>query len=185
MTDGLTAEGLGLETLGLRPFIDLLSFVATFAESHRRHQLLTSLPQVKIVIAGRISPSFFEAPPPNLSAIGIVDETAALALIRKSRVLLNSVTVFPAGSHERIWYGMACGAAVCTDYSSFVEETMTYGREILSLEDAMASQGGSLAEKLAGTTGVLGTAHAARHVYAASHTWRQRARVIHEAMTGI
>ena len=184
ITDALAAEGLGIETLGLSPFIDLLSFVATFAESHQRHQLLTSLPLVRITIAGRISPSFFATPPPNVSSIGMVDETAAMALMRKSRILLNSVTVFPAGSHERIWYGMACGAAICTDHSSFVEETMTYGRDILSLEDAMASQGASLAEKLAASTGVLDTAHAARDLYAVHHTWRQRARIIHAAMTG-
>ena len=182
MLKGLAAEGLEIGTLGVRTFIDLLVFVATFAESHQRHRLLTSLPQVKVVIAGRISPSFFETPPPNVSAIGVVDETAAVALMRKSRILLNSVTVFPAGSHERVWYGMACGAAICTDHSSFVAETLTYGKEVLDLEEAIASGGANLAELLAAGTGVLDAAHAARPIYAAHHTWRQRARIIHEAM---
>jgi hypothetical protein len=184
MVSGLTAEGLEIGTMGTRTFMDMLIFVATFAESHQRHRLLTSLPQVKIVIAGCISPSFFETPPPNVSAIGVVDETAALALMRKSRILLNSVTVFPAGSHERVWYGMACGAAICTDHSSFIEETLTYGKEVLSLEEAIASQGASLAELLAAPPGVLDIAHAARPIYAAHHTWRHRARIIHEAMRG-
>ena len=182
MVNGLTAEGLEIGTLGPRNFIDLLVFVATFAESHQRHRLLTSLPQVNIVIAGQISPDFFESSLSNLTQIGVVDEAAAMALMRKSRILLNSVTVFPAGSHERIWYGMACGAAICSDYSRFVAETLTYGREILDLEEAIASQGGSLADKLAGTIGVLDTAHAARPIYAANHTWRHRARIIHAAM---
>ena len=35
---------------------------------------------------------------------------------------------------------------------------------------------------LAGTIGVLDTAHAARPIYAANHTWRHRARIIHAAM---
>jgi hypothetical protein len=178
----LSAEGLTPEALGMKPFLDLLRFLAAFAESHNRHRLLTGLGRVRITVAGRVSPGFFETVPDNLHLLGMVDEQAALALMRRSRLLLNSVTVFPAGSHERIWYGMACGAAICTDRSSFIEETLTYGTHLLDLAEAMAGGGETLADILAGPPGVLEMARTARPVYAAHHTWRRRAGIIQRAM---
>jgi len=180
----LAAEGLTPEGLGLRPFLDLLRFLAAFAESHNRHRLLTGLGRVRLTVAGRVSPGFFDAVPDNVHLLGMVDETAALALMRRSRILLNSVTVFPAGSHERVWYAMACGAAVCTERSSFIEETLDWGAHLLDAADAIASDGDTLAEALAAQSGVLEMARAARIPYSANHTWRRRAGIIHRAMTG-
>ncbi|MBC7952215.1 MAG: glycosyltransferase family 1 protein [Rhodospirillaceae bacterium] len=180
--NGLAAFGLSIEAVGPQPLIKLLRIICPFVESYNRHRTLTSLGKVKVVIAGSIAPDFFDKQPHNVSALGIVDEQAAMALMRRSRILLNSVTVFPGGSHERVWYGMACGAAICADESDFIKETLTYGTHLLSLEDAIASGGETLADHLARTKGVVETAHAAREIYAAHHTWRHRARIISRAM---
>jgi hypothetical protein len=180
--DGLTAFGLSIDSIGVQAFIHLLRFVCKFAESHNRYRLLTSLGKVRISVAGYVDGAFFERMPENLSLLGAVDETAAMALLRRSRIVLNSVTVFPAGSHERVWYGMALGAAACTDRSTFIEETLDWGTHVLSLDEAVASGGESLADRLAAAGGVLNCARAARDIYAAHHGWRQRARIIHRAM---
>jgi hypothetical protein len=178
----LASESLSPETLGMPPFLDLLRFIAAFVESHNRLRLLTNLGDVAVTVAGRVAPGFFERQPDNIRLFGVVDEQAALALMRRSRIVLNSVTVFPAGSHERIWYGMACGAAICTERSSFVEETLSFGPHLLSLDEAIASNGGTLAEILSRSKGVLDVAHAVRSLYETNHTWHQRARIIDRAM---
>ncbi|OAN51405.1 hypothetical protein A6A04_15900 [Paramagnetospirillum marisnigri] len=184
LSAALSSVSLGVESLGRSAFLDLLRFLCRFLESFNRHRVLTSLGKVKVTLAGSIAPGFFASAPANVESLGAVDEQAAMALMRRSRILLNSVTVFPGGSHERVWYGMAMGAAICTEPSTFLEETLSFGDHLLSLEDAVESGGASLAEALAAPTGVLPQARAALPLYAAAHTWRHRARIIHDAMVG-
>jgi spore maturation protein CgeB len=42
--------------------------------------------------------------------------------MQRAKILLNSVSVFPRGAHERVFYGMACGACVVTDESEYLNK---------------------------------------------------------------
>lgn len=179
---GLGAQGISLPQLGLREFLAHLKFLAAFAESHARWRLLTSLPQVAITHVGNIGAGVFESAPSNIRFLGPATETEVLELMRQARILLNLVEIFRGGSHERIWYGMALGAAVCSERSAFVAETLTYGRHLLAVEDALDTGGDSLAEMLARPHEIAAMAAAAREPYGLHHTWRARSRIIAQAM---
>src|SRR6202012_4744155 len=117
--------------------------------------------------------------------LGFIDDFAEIRkLMARSRIVLNSTNKFPDGSHERIWYGMAEGAAVLTDASRYLERYFTHGRDILYLP-----RHGDLTEIAAEVTSLLAAprrldqlVEAARPVYAAHHTWRTRLEILFALM---
>ena len=55
------------------------------------------------------------------------------AFMARSKIVLDATSKFPHGAHERIWYGMAEGAAILTDRSTYMEQDFTHGADILFL----------------------------------------------------
>ncbi len=82
----------------------------------------------------------------------------------------RQVTVFPDGSHERIWYGMAMGCAIATDFSRYLAENFSAGESILF----WPKDGREIAEMAAAAVADLDHLRemtaAAGAVYAAKHT---------------
>ncbi|KAF0223738.1 MAG: hypothetical protein FD176_1764 [Rhodospirillaceae bacterium] len=178
----LLSKGLTPAAAGLSNVLESLGFLSRFAESHNRWRLLTALAGRSITVCGLLEPQFFGQLPAGVDYRGLTDEEGVIALMRRAKVLLNSVSVFPAGSHERIWYGMAHGAVVCSERSRFVEETLRFGDHLLSLEQAVDSRGASLDPWLGDSSARAAMSEAASVIYADNHTWRHRAAIIHEAM---
>lgn len=54
-----------------------------------------------------------------------VEFPEALDLMSKSKFVLNSFPSFSYGVHERVLYGMACGAVVVTNKNDFIESEFT------------------------------------------------------------
>lgn len=106
----------------------------------------------------------------------------SLRLMRRSKVVINVAQKFPHGSHERIWYGMATGAAVISNHSSFVAEDFTHGENILFYEDP--AQVGDLVQQALARARHRDLAAAALPVYVRGHTWMERAERILVAMAG-
>lgn len=106
----------------------------------------------------------------------------SLQLMRRSKVVINVAQKFPHGSHERVWYGMANGAALITNYSSFVAESFTHGENILFYEDP--NEVGALVHQALTRSRHRDIAAAALPIYAGSHTWMERAERILGAMAG-
>lgn len=110
---------------------------------------------------------------------GEVDFSAALALMARSRVVLNVNANFGAGSHERPLCALNAGAAAATDYSSFYAAHFNDGEEIAmyhwrDLETGLARIG-QLAEDPAAA---LAMAQAGQKKVAAAHLWRHRVDAI-------
>lgn len=177
LTQGLTVADLGLDNV-----VNGLDFLCRFAESHNRWRLLTSLWDLPVSLYGLVDDRFFDRLPDNVTYGGIATEEQVIALMSRCKVLLNSVSVFPQGGHERLWYGLACGAAICTDHSQFVAESLTYGRHLLDLEEARDSRGETLRPWLTDEPGRRDMVNAAREIYVGRHTWRHRAAIIQQAM---
>lgn len=53
-----------------------------------------------------------------------------LPLMNDSKIVLNTMTWFKAGAHDRIFNGMLSGAAVVTDDSTYLRREFTDGREL-------------------------------------------------------
>lgn len=68
---------------------------------------------------------------PNFIFHGRISPTQIFDKMSDSKIILNSMPWFKAGSHERIFNGMLAGGVVITDYSSYLENTFIHGEDIL------------------------------------------------------
>jgi hypothetical protein len=166
-------------------FAELVTTILTIGEQNRRLSVLLALPDsLNVAVASDYLPKALRDRP-HIRYLGYVDDFAEIRrLMGRTRIVLNMTGKFPCGSHERIWYAMAEGAVVLTDFSVFMQETFTDGETIrylprkpLDAEDfrplaALARDPGRLDRM----------AEAATTLYRARHTWRTRASLLRDAM---
>jgi hypothetical protein len=182
----LRKHGLSLGTaLSRDQFAELISTILAVGEHNRRFAVLTALPEaLTVAVASDYLPKALRERA-NIRHLGYVGDFAEIRrLMGRSRIVLNMTGKFPAGSHERIWYAMAEGAVVLTDFSVFVEQTFVDGETIVYLprrpvgpDDlaplaALAWDAERLDRLSAGATAV----------YRAHHTWSKRASLLIDAI---
>lgn len=118
---------------------------------------------------------------PYLDYRGKVLAPEILPLMNDSKVVLNTMTWFKAGTHDRVFNGMLAGAAVVTDESAYMRSEFRDGEELVmfSLKEL-----GMLPERVFSLFGHMDAAqqmsdrgyHAAKE----NHTWKSRAEYIRE-----
>lgn len=118
---------------------------------------------------------------PYLDYRGKVLAPEILPLMNNAKVVLNTMTWFKAGAHDRIFNGMLAGAAVVTDDSTYLRREFRDGEELMmfSLKEL-----GTLPERVFALFGHIEEAQriAERGYRAAkeNHTWKSRAEYIEE-----
>ena len=118
---------------------------------------------------------------PYLDYRGKVLAPQILPLMNNSKIVLNTMTWFKAGSHDRVFNGMLAGAAVVTDDSSYMRQEFSDGKELVmfSLDDIK-----NLPERVFELFGhMTKTQEMADLGYAGAkrrHTWENRAEYIRE-----
>lgn len=122
----------------LGKIITELRFIDSFAVSFYREQM------VRVLAESGITVTVFgtgwdrcEWEHPNLVYGGEIPPAGILELMKQSKVVLNTMTWFKRGVHDRIFNGMLAGAAVVSDDSEYLKEHFTNGCElqIFSLQD--------------------------------------------------
>lgn len=104
-----------------------------------------------------------------------------LPLMNDSKVVLNTMTWFKAGAHDRIFNGMLAGAAVVTDDSTYMKSEFRDGEELVmfSLKEL-----GTLPERVFSLFGHLDETqqmvNRGYHAAKEGHTWKSRAEYIRE-----
>lgn len=118
---------------------------------------------------------------PYLDYRGKVLAPQILPLMKDSKLVLNTMTWFKAGAHDRIFNGMLAGAAVVTDDSSYMRSEFRDGEELVMFP---LKELGTLPERVFALFGNLGaTQQMADCGYRAAkehHTWKNRAQYIWE-----
>lgn len=120
---------------------------------------------------------------PYLDYRGKVLAPQILPLMNDSKIVLNTMTWFKNGAHDRIFNGMLAGAAVVTDDSRYLKKEFTDGKELVmfSLKDMR-----TLPERAFDLFGHMeSTQKMADCGYLAAkerHTWKSRAEEIEEWM---
>lgn len=76
------------------------------------------------------------APYSHLALHPSVNFEEAIAIMKRSKIVLNSCPSFRYGGHERIFYGLACGAAILTQSNPFLREWFRDQSEILYVDRA-------------------------------------------------
>ncbi|MBT5307943.1 MAG: glycosyltransferase family 1 protein [Rhodospirillaceae bacterium] len=159
----------------------LFGLVEGCCQAQQRHQIISSLRDVNVVVMGEFPSNAFDASV-NVELIGYKSFTEALEMMGRSKVALNIVPKFSDGAHERIFYGMAAGAVVLTTTSDYVAETFTDNENILFIERGGKFDAAAVADLLADTKRLDEMTASARVLFEAGHTWDVRAKVIVEKM---
>jgi len=166
-------------------FCAIISDILAMAEGNRRNRVLAALPAgFRIAVAVGTLPAELRDRG-DITHLGYIGDFAAIRrLMGRAKIVLNTTGKFPQGSHERIWYAMAEHAAVVTDQSRFMEQDFVDGDTIryLPLGPVTPEHLADLRDLCADTARLQAQADAAREIYRAKHTWKERAQLILAAM---
>ncbi len=178
-------HGVSPSSLTRDSFAELMDLVLRIGEINRRVNILQTLPDnLNIVIASDYLPACLKDRA-NIRYAGYIDDFDEIrSLARKARVVLNATSKFPAGSHERIWYGMAEGAVVLTDISVFMQQDFRDRENILYLPQRHFAPGDldDIGATIKDVARLKEIADDARSVYEARHSWTKRAPLLAKAM---
>lgn len=82
----------------------------------------------------------FPQKPPHLHIHGPLEFEAAIAVMKRSRVLLHNFPSFKAGIHERALYGLAAGAVVAADSNAYLQEEFADYQTLLLYDPSSLDQ---------------------------------------------
>lgn len=115
----------------------------------------------------------------NLTYGGKVLAPQILPLMNDARIVLNTMTWFKAGAHDRIFNGMLAGAGVVTDSSTYLKDVFADGEELSMFE---LSEIDSLPERvhelLTHPKRLQELADCGYEAARLGHTWKNRAQEI-------
>ena len=161
-----------------------MRFIDSYATSFFREQAVRILVEngVRVTAYGTGWDQCEWSDNPYLVYGGKVLAPEILPLMNDSKIVLNTMTWFKAGAHDRIFNGMLAGAAVVTDDSTYLRREFTDGKELVmfsrneiwTLPDRVFDLFGHMqsTQKMAD----CGYQTAKEH-----HTWKSRAEWIQEA----
>lgn len=155
------------------------------ASNEHRLRLLAALGETPVMVVGRAEAGV-SLPRAGASVrfTGPLSFSEVLELMRRARIVINVTPTLSHGAHERVFYGLAAGAAVLTLRSAFLEETFHDGRDILFHDAGGAGLTARLGTVLSDTEALSALVAAGREVLTAHHTWSSRARVLKEFLAG-
>lgn len=127
----LREMGLVFDDQKLGEIIAKLRFVDSFAVSFYREQIIRTLAEhgITVTVFGT-GWNRIEWEHSNLIYGDEIPPKQILELMNQSKVVLNTMTWFKKGAHDRIFNGMLAGAAVVSDESEYLQEQFTNGQEL-------------------------------------------------------
>lgn len=163
-------------------YIRLFRFLDVYAISYYRERAIKLLIEngIRVTLYGHGWDKCDWISHPNIEYHPNVAPEEILALMKRTKVVLNSMPNFKDGSHERIFNGMLAGAVVVSDTSCYLEEVA--GKKLIYLYDLKQQQ--ELPQMItyilehpeeAGQMTERAYKEAAEH-----HTWQKRAQEIEE-----
>ena len=115
----------------------------------------------------------------NLILGGKVLAPEVLPLMYRSKIVLNTMTWFKDGSHDRVFNGMLSGAVVVSDASVYMQEQFENHKELELFElEAIQELPAIVDDLLRDLPWAQEIADAGRKKALEAHTWKQRAHEI-------
>lgn len=126
------SEGISFSDEELRCQITRLRFLDSFAVSFYREQAVRRLVDsgVPVTVYGSGWDPLDWAGHPKLTLAGRVGAREILSVMEQSKIVLNTMTWFKAGTHDRVFNGMLQRAGVVSDNSEYMKERFTSGEEL-------------------------------------------------------
>jgi len=167
----------------LRKVIVHMRFLDSYATSFFREQAVRSLVEngIEVTAYGVGWDSCEWSNNPHLKYGGKVLAPDILPLMNDSKIVLNTMTWFKAGAHDRVFNGMLAGAAVVTDNSTYLQHECTDGKELVMFK---RSEIATLPDRVCDLFGHMDRAQEMAecgYQFARdNHTWKNRAEYIEE-----
>ena len=162
----------------LEKYISQFRFLDAYAVSFFREQAVRMLVEsgIRVVVYGEGWERTDWCAHPNLILGGKVLAPEVLPLMYHSKIVLNTMTWFKDGSHDRIFNGMLSGAVVVSDSSLYMKEEFENHREIEMFElEEMGELPAIVEDLLNDLSRAQKIADAGRKKAMKYHTWEQRA----------
>jgi len=117
-------------------FIELAIDIERYLKGLDRIELLRHIKDVRVDLFGgphekATWSEFLGSDHPNIIVHEEVGYIKALEIMQKSKIVLNTSAFFKYGAHERIFNGIACGAAVLTNQNDYLASQFTHEEDIL------------------------------------------------------
>lgn len=180
----LLSAGITLSDEELRRFISSCVYIERTVSSYFRERIVGSVARagISLEIYGDGWSGCDWIGLPNVRYGGRVTPEEILERMEDSRIVLNTLPWFRDGSHERVFNAMLCGAVAVSETSRYLEETLPSDTWIsfdLS-EESLTSLPGCIAELLSDESRLQEIASAGQKLALSAHTWRARAKELHE-----
>jgi len=115
----------------LGELITELRFLDSLAVSFYREQMIRTLVDLGITVTVfGVGWNRCEWESPNVIYGGVVPPVQILELMNESKIVLNTMTWFKKGAHDRVFNGMLAGAAVVSDQSEYLQEQLVNGEQL-------------------------------------------------------
>lgn len=114
------------------PLRQLWVQLETYVRGRDRFELVHAIQDCQLHLYGDHWEKAFSQVPSHVTLHAPVSYSEALEVLKMSKIALNSVPVFKHGSHERLFVGPCCGAAVLSNATAFIQEHFEEGKSILT-----------------------------------------------------
>lgn len=183
ITDYLRSRRNDITEQRIHEIIVQMRFIDSYATSFFREQTVRILVEsgIRVTAYGVGWDQCDWSDNPYLDYRGKVLAPEILPLMNDAKIVLNTMTWFKAGSHDRVFNGMLAKAAVVTDDSTYMRKEFRDGEELVMFPLKDLS---TLPERVFSLFGHLEeTQQMANRGYIAAksnHTWKNRAEYIRE-----
>lgn len=173
----LKKEGLNLTPEEEKEYIHAFRFIDGFAVSYYRELAVRCLVEngIKVHVLGLGWETCDFCDHPNLILEGKVDSLEVFPYMKRAKIVLNTLTWFKSGAHDRIFNGMLSKAVALTDASDYLIKQFTNRQELVFFSlDNIGMLPEIVKELLENPTELKKIAEAGYQKAKEFHTWENR-----------
>lgn len=133
LAEELGKKGIQLSKEEFRATLTELTFVYFYVRNKKRHAVINSLLKAGLIVNvfGNGWENFESEYVENLCIHEQLDYTTALSEMANSKIVLNIMPLYSAGSHERIFNAMGAKSVVLTDENSYLAEEFENNKHLV------------------------------------------------------
>jgi glycosyltransferase involved in cell wall biosynthesis len=165
-------------------FLSLYYYLDNYTRGRDRVELIRSIKNARVHIFGELStdnavgvlgwPQYMGTQS-NVTIHPSVPFAESLEIMKKSKIILNSMPFFRNGTHERIFAGLACGAVPITSESLYLREQFQHGRDLFYYQAKQRQEVNETVNNLlADESKRQAIARSGRKIVMDAHTWDVR-----------
>lgn len=185
MEEYFVRHGLHFPDERLREEMARLRFLDTYAVSFFREQAVRYLVEngIRVTVYGQGWEQCEWAANPNLTCGGVISPDEVVRKMGDAKIVLNTMTWFKNGTHDRVFNGMLAGAGVVSDTSVYMEKEFADKQEIACFNLPEIGKLPTLVKGMLEEPGRLERMASAGYEKAyKNHTWESRAKEILEIL---